>query len=257
MRGIELFEDGCPEEALPYLREDARCESPPGLATLYLGSLESIRTGDVAHIDRAVSLVRGNLPEDLIVQVSGATRYGMGMTEPGLQLMRQSVALNPSRQNIWVFVTRLDNHDEHAQEALKFYNILLERDSSDTQAIIGKGSVLSGLGDLEGARACFKEALFLSPEDATAHYELGNVLASAPYSDYERALNEFTAAIDLGYWRPHCAWAGAGYCHHKLGRQSEAIHCAERSLQIEPNYEYAQELLKDARKSQERGETGE
>ena len=180
------------------------------------------------------------------MQVKGATIYDIGIKEKGLNLMRKAVRINPSRQNIMVFVTRLENHQEYSEEVIGLYDLLLERDKSDIFAIVGRGYGLLDQNRLSEAEMCARQAISLDPDNAQAHYLLGNILLES--QDYSGSIAEFKKSIPLGYWSPECALGGCAYCWLKLGEFGKASEIAKKALAINPNYEFGIKTLKEAEK---------
>lgn len=238
--GIALFEDGRGREALPLLRKEARKEEPPGLATLYLGAAESDRHGDASYVEEAARCVGDNVPEDLVLQVVGATKYDLGSREDGLDLMRKAVQLNPSRKNILVFATRLDDSRENDYEAIRLYERLLENNDEDVNALLGWAAIAGEQGQATEAQEALRKLLRLLPEDPKAHYELGNILEREDEPAF--ALLLFQRAVELGHWRPQVVWVGIADCYLKLGKPTKAARAVKKALKIEPEFDYALEI---------------
>ena len=95
------------------------------------------------------------------------------------------------------------------------------------------GAALMRQGERDEAAACYRRALMLKPDDATAHYNLGVVLRDQ--GGWTQGEAEFRHALAL---RPDHAEA-----HNNLGivlqqqdRLEEATHCYRRALSLNPGH---------------------
>jgi len=113
----------------------------------------------------------------------------------------------------------------------------------DAVALVGRGTIRGNQAVtlLDQAEQDILAGLLGDPNDGTAHYEMGNLLALR--GGYLEALLRFRLALQYGHWLPHCSHAGIAFCLHKLGRHQEAAQAARESLSLMPDYDYARTLL--------------
>lgn len=238
--GIELFEDGFEDDAYPWLKIEA--EKGDCLAKLYFASIETKKSKNTLFIDEATEKIGKNLSEDLIKQVKGAIYYDIGLKKEGIALMREAVTINPSRQNIKVFVSRLSHHRKYNEESLHFYDQLLTFCQSDIFALSGRGTVLIDLKRFAEAEDCLRQAIALDPADAEAHYSFAYLLFQR--KEYASAISEMKISLDLQYWCPEAAWTSISCCLMKLGNREEALEAAEKALKLNPEYGFAKRIFR-------------
>jgi len=251
MNGVELFDKGDVQEAYPLLEKEAASEEIPGLATLYLGSLQSKRSRDASFVREAAERVGTNVDRWLVLQVLGGTLFDIGLQEEGLSLLEQAVELEPSRKNIFVFASRLDDVDDRKDEALAIYDELLKQDSNDGSALIGRGLILADRGKWPKAEACLRRAVALLPQYPRAWYGLADVVSQK--GDYTRAIECFEQALELGYCEPADVWASIAWCRLESGDSDGAIRAANEALTIDADHEYAAGVLEDAKALRDEG----
>ncbi|MFB3893842.1 MAG: hypothetical protein ACE15C_17660 [Phycisphaerae bacterium] len=235
----ELWLAGRNAEAKPILESKAVRESPPGQATLFLGAVRSLLEADRRHIDAAVIATQSTVRPDLVMAVSGCVLWDIGLKDEGADRMRRAIAISTTADNLDTAATRFQKENAYAKEAILLFEELLKLNPDDPDKIVGRGCareryalLLLGL-----AKADFESAVAADPKSATAHYELGNILALL--DEFEKGLPEFRRAVELGNWRPECAHAGVAYCLQRLGRLEEAKEAVAECLRIKPDYEYA------------------
>jgi tetratricopeptide (TPR) repeat protein len=76
------------------------------------------------------------------------------------------------------------------------YERVLERWPDNPVALMGLGNTAYATGDLESAEQAFRRATIVQPRSAVAHNNLAQTLAD--FKEYDEALAEARAAIDLG-----------------------------------------------------------
>lgn len=239
----ELFVAGRNEEAKPLLEKQVATEDVPGEATLFLGAVETLLDEDRRHLDAAAEAAREHVPGDLWLSVTGSTLWDIGICDEGADRMRKAIATNPTQQNLAMAASRFEKDLRYAREAIGLYDKMLVQEPCAALALVGRGSAKERLAQqlVDDAKRDFEAALKADPQEASAHYEMGNLLALQ--GDYAEAIACFESAVKFGYWRLHCAHAGVAFCLQKLGRLKEAADAACQSLMIKPDYEYARSIL--------------
>jgi tetratricopeptide (TPR) repeat protein len=232
------------------LEEAVAREKTPGEATLFLGAVRALCENDRRYLDDAVKAVRGNVSHDRVTLVSGAFIFNIGLTvanrqfiEEGARGLREAVLANPDKRYLDVAATHLEKDSLYREEALRLYERILASCPADAGALVGRGGIRENraVEMLDQAEEDFEAALRSDPTCASAHYEMGNLLAVR--GDYLQAIPRFRAALQYAYWVPHAAKAGIAYCLHRLGRHQEAAQAARESLSLIPDYDYARTLL--------------
>jgi tetratricopeptide (TPR) repeat protein len=84
-------------------------------------------------------------------------------------------------------------NEKKYDEALKIYNQLLDKDSSDADLWSWKGVVLSALKKYEDASRCFNKAVYLAPNDPKEYLHRGCFYLSLNYQD--EAIEDFNEGI--------------------------------------------------------------
>ena len=104
---------------------------------------------------------------------------------------------------------------------------------SDGQQWLQQGVDLRKQGDVEGALACYREALKFPEAQAPAHFNVGNVLYDR--GDWAQALDAFAQAIRV---EPDfaAAWLQRARCEVRLGRLVQAREAFAAVLRLEPRH---------------------
>ncbi len=122
------------------------------------------------------------------------------------------------------------NQDWH--RAIQEYELAVVADPQQLQPHLGLGTLLAGLGDLEGASASFERGIGHLPNEADLYYNAG--LASALSGDPSRAIQRFGEALDLNpshvAARENLAGVLAG-----LGRYRESLGHYRQAAQLAPS----------------------
>ena len=110
----------------------------------------------------------------------------------------------------------------------------------DADAHFNLGNTLKELGRLDEALASYTQAIALKPDFAQAHYNLGNTLKDLGRLD--EALTSFTQAIAL---KPDYAKAhyNLGNTLKELGRLDEALASYNQAIALKPDYAEAHNNL--------------
>ena len=106
--------------------------------------------------------------------------------------------------------------------------------SSPAKPIVNLGAMRLADGDIDGAEVAFREAIEVDPENATAHGNLGYVLALT--ERHEEALEESERAIALDP-QPSGPWAHRGMSQVALGQVNDGLSSLSRAVRLDPeNY---------------------
>ena len=117
--------------------------------------------------------------------------------------------------------------------AVEVYGAILAMDAACGHAWNNLGNIFVGLKDMEGALACFQNAVRLLPDEATAHYSFGRALALVGRET--EAQEHLSQACALDPDRPD-AWITLGNVHQYLGQWDAALRCFDRALELRPEW---------------------
>jgi tetratricopeptide (TPR) repeat protein len=92
------------------------------------------------------------------------------------------------------------------------------------------------MGDVPAALAEFRTALEVNPRNATAHFNVGTILASQGWD--EEAVSHFEQAIELKY-TDSASHLELGRLLRRLGRRDEALEHLREAVNLEPRNESA------------------
>jgi tetratricopeptide (TPR) repeat protein len=94
-------------------------------------------------------------------------------------LLRQTLAIRPSRTDGWMELGDALALQQKYSEALDCFATALKQDSRDPQTYLRRGKVLAHLNRHEEAMASYREGLALNPTDGLTHHELALELVAA------------------------------------------------------------------------------
>jgi len=151
------------------------------------------------------------------------------------------------------------------------YQPILRSDPDEADMFFNSGVAFSLMGRLEEAKEAFKRAVALRPDDEEAWFRLGNIyqeqgtiqlaeeafaqaleggfnralhshlgLAHMALDDYDRAIEEFTRALQADEPRPIKSMANLGFAYMMTERYERAAAIFESAIQDNPSA--AQEL---------------
>lgn len=180
----------------------------------------ALQAASARHDDEAARLLRQAHqldPFDLAPLIAlGKLSLRIGAAEEAAEFFRAALAIEgdsrEARRGLADAFVDLDRVDD----ALAVYDILISQDAGDGRAWNGKGQALDLAGRHDEARAAFRAALAVTPDDpeVLANLELSRSLASAPAESATNpdtvtpdtvtlALNAGTAAAGGPVGRPH------------------------------------------------------
>jgi len=116
------------------------------------------------------------------------------------------------------------------EDAIKYYDKVIEADSGNAMAYLGKGLALDALGNTKKPWS-FRQSIEINKDLAKAYNAKGTTLASL--ERYEESLENFKKAAEL---KPkNSAYQNdVAYGLNNLGRFEEAIQYAEKALKLNP-----------------------
>jgi len=208
----------------------------------------------VTIFQHTVDVTEGNY---VACSILGDLYWGRGDRDKGLQLLQESLRINPFyEQTKYLLKPAQRTHEielgnelvrqKQWDEALAHFKAAEEIMPGFPDAHNGLGVVLKVQGRLSEAATEFREVLRLAPDSFMARRNLGNTLEAEGRLD--EAASEFEAAIKLkpDYFGAHCDLAEVSA---KLGRRQDAITHLEEALKVRPDDLKVTQQLSELRKS--------
>jgi tetratricopeptide (TPR) repeat protein len=141
-------------------------------------------------------------------------------------------------------------------EALETFRRVIDARPNDATAHYNMGNLLNGLGRADEAAKAFHRAVVLQPDFAEAHANLGGTLHMA--KRYEEAVAAYRDALKTLSNVPDLHYNLGAVCH-ALGRHREAADAYRKAAQLAPNRldfrEKLAETLQELRAYEEAAET--
>jgi tetratricopeptide (TPR) repeat protein len=119
----------------------------------------------------------------------------------------------------------------HLDEAIGYYDKVLESEPENADAWNNKGVCLRKLGKLDEALACFTSATALSKENASAWGNRGNCLYALGRN--EEAITDLAKAISRDA-KNEVVWLNKGMAEERLGRKADAARSYASFLSLNP-----------------------
>ncbi|MHC4215593.1 MAG: tetratricopeptide repeat protein [Planctomycetota bacterium] len=212
-----------------HLRKKAEKEQPPGHCTLFICILQALASNDRSFIDRGVSAVMENLPEDAILNISGMGLCELGFHDEGIERLRKAVDLNGSVLNITSLVSHLDNPNEYYEKLLLTKRVL-DKEPSNVEALRRAAYVLVQYGQLDEAEEYLRRAIEISPENRYLQEALGEIYFRR--GDYEAAIREYQRSRKFLDTSTR-VWQQITLCHYFLGNFRKARRSVRRMKRSE------------------------
>lgn len=114
--------------------------------------------------------------------------------------------------------------------------------SAATEALIDEGVEFEERGDLARAEAAYRRAAESAPADATAHFNLGNVLLALGKPEAAAERFGLAASLDPSHAR---AWFNLAHAQDELGKLSAARESLQRAIKADPAFADAHFNLAD------------
>ena len=208
-----------------------------------LGEMEFDPT--IETLQRAADLLRRALEYDSSftlarVALAEVSRRRFGLTgeaawsKAALAYARQAVAEDDRLPRAHLVLGRIMADLGMTAEGLAHIGLALELDPLNFEALRVRAGILTRVGDRDGARGTYEEALVLRPDDWAIVDNAGSFYYEE--FDFPTAINYFRQLVDL---RPDSAWAWSnlGGALFRNGEWVEARIALGRSVAIGPTYE--------------------
>ena len=162
----------------------------------------------------------------------GVTYLNLGKLDFALENFEKALQLNPEFNIAKEGIGRIFTEKGNKLEAVKYYEDILDKDSSNYVISLLLGKLFIELDKNDEAEECFRKCIRLAPENSEAYSELGKLLMSL--KSYDQAVKVYKAYIamnDLDF-NGHYNLAG---CYMRLGDLSRAAHEYDRAISLNPN----------------------
>jgi predicted O-linked N-acetylglucosamine transferase (SPINDLY family) len=264
--GGALLAAASPRAAVPVLRralelepEDLRALNNLGRALLACDACADA----IEHFERAIAL---NPRYAIAHNNLGLALDRLGRLEAGISALRQALRIDPRMLSAHLNLANALERAGRARESLAAYEAALQIEATSFEALVGRGTVSTELGDFETARNSLESAVRERPRDAPTLARLAGVLllmeqvpeaarvadrALEIQPDLVEALHYKAAAAsrsgDLSAALALCAralevrsdfvdaWCTRARVHEQLVQGSEAVDCYRRALAIDPD----------------------
>lgn len=204
-RGVQLFELGRFNEAIPYLQQ-AITESVYNYASNYYLALCFF---NIEAYDKSTTILNKLLQETPneanLFFLKGQIAARLDKSAEALQLVNQSIELNPYEADYFGFKGALLMDAKKFEPALHFVNEGLQLDPKNTACLNIRARLLTKLNRKEEAEETVEHILFDNAEDDYAHANVGWV--ALENGDTKKALHHFKQALQIN---PNMQYAREG-----------------------------------------------
>ncbi len=212
------------------------------------------KAGNYAEAERIWQRIIQSDPEDANAYNNlGNALYDQGKLEEAIAAYRQAIALDPKSTYAYYNLGTALYHQGKREEAIAAYRQAIALDPKLALAYNNLGIALDDQGKREEAIAAYRQAIALDPKLALAYNNLG--IALDDQGKREEAIAAYDQALSLPddtSGTPTTAHTAAhnnlGLLLQEQGKLAEAISEFEKATQIDPNYDFAQNNLKEARR---------
>jgi tetratricopeptide (TPR) repeat protein len=222
--GYVLFRDQKADESLVEFTAGAKY-SHPKADDLKVVASDYVILGDFADADKWFSEVVKEAPDDADAwYLLGRTKYNENSFAEAISSFERALALHPklveAENNIGLSWRELNNY-EKAQAAFQAAMSWQGDSPTDAQPFLNQGTLLADRHEYEKALPYLTKAANMSPDNPTAHEELGKVYAGQ--NDLRKAQLELERAVALA--------PKTSSLHYKLGQIYRKEGLRDRSQQ--------------------------
>ncbi len=226
---------------------------------LYWLSVLARQLGDYSYAEQLLSAVLQVQPQSVKAWFSlGNLRKAQGQWSEAVEAYQQALALQPEEAALYNNLGSTLKEQGKWSEAVACYQKALDLQPECVEADVNLGNALhaqgklprekqahyAGLnnslglnlkeeGDLTAAVACYRQAIALQPELASAHYNLGFALQKQGNLQEASACYRQAIALEPKLVRAHYH---LGVALQEQGEWSEAIACYQQVTELNPDY---------------------
>jgi len=178
----------------------------------------------------------------------GNALCALGKVDDGIAHYKKAIALKPNLADAHYNLALTLAHQDKTAEAIAEYQEALRFKPDYVDALSNLGFALAQQGKLDEAIGYYKKTLDLEPENVVTHGRLGLALAAVNKTD--EAIGEFRFVLRKRA-RDAEMYFNLGVLLERQGKITQAIKAYRQALQINPDYNQADEHLKSALAKQE------
>ncbi len=161
--------------------------------------------------------------------------------DESIKCFNRAVKINPVYKEAYIQLAYA-YHVNLDTLAIYYYNSALKIDSLDQLVLYNKAIFYQSLLDWNRALDCYSDLHAIDPFHANGHYNLGFIHMELEL--YDIATNNFSDAIysNSNFFE---AYYSRGICFETLGNIAQAESDYKRAIEINPDYDFAIEALKE------------
>ncbi len=158
---------------------------------------------------------------------------GTGIDLPETAAINEKIAKNPKEASLY-FKRGLILHDLKKDSlALSDFQTAVNLDSTKAEYFSAVGDLLFEHKDVTGSIPWIQKAIFLNPDDPTAHLKMAKLFLFS--EDYPKAFSEINVVLRTNVYNPE-AYFLKGMCYKNMKDTAKAISSFQTSIQAEPRY---------------------
>ena len=155
----------------------------------------------------------------------------------GLYKSKKKINKNTHPSKKQIFNKAFQLHQQgNILEAAKYYQLLIDKDSTDERVFSNFGAILKDLGNLKEAEISYRKAISLNPDFAMAHSNLGIILKDL--GNLKEAEISYRKAISLNPDFAN-AYYNLGNILKDLGNLKEAEISYRKAISLNPDFAVA------------------
>jgi len=221
-------------------RKRAEKENPPGFNFMMIGVFQGIVAQDTSLIDETIDIVRGTVPEDGVLCISGAALCSLGHCDEGLRRLREAVNMNPSPTNMEALASHLDNPEDYYEKLLLSQQVLKAK-PDDVDSMRHAGFVLIEYDRPVEAEEYLRKALSIVPKNKATRELLGEIYFRRRM--YKEALQQREAATGYFETTPYL-FQQLAYCYYFTGKLRKAERAALKMVKVAARGSYTGPAIK-------------
>ncbi len=169
-----------------------------------------------------------------------------GHVDEAIKLYQSTLAKHPEWDAGWIDLAEIEEQAGNPQQAAELYQKALAAVPDSVGARVNLANLYLKVGNVEPAVELLKQAADLADDNADIHNRYGLVLLQL--GRYSEAIPQFErmVALTTGKEGAHIAYHNLGTALEGAGRNSEAVQCYRKALEIKPDFAPAQRSLQRA-----------
>lgn len=151
----------------------------------------------------------------------------LGKSSEAIGALDQAVKYDPENNTARMNLAAEYANANHLKEAIAQYKVVLSKDGMNEDALTNLSKCLINAGQQEEAKNYLKQSIAANPNNAEAHYELGNTYWKKD-KDAEKAVSEYKLAISI---KPDPNYfESLALLYEEKGKKNEALETWKKDL---------------------------